>query len=49
MKSKQSSSEKGRMANKIYLGVEHETSPVLHTDGASVKKTLGGLKERGRS
>ena len=39
----QSSSEKGRMANKIYLGeLEHETTPVLHTDGASVKKTLGG-------
>ncbi|HFC9409946.1 TPA: replication initiator protein A [Streptococcus agalactiae] len=38
----QSSSEKGRMANKIYLGeLEHETTPVLHTDGASVKKTLG--------
>ena len=47
----QSSSEKGRMANKIYLGeLEHETTPVLHTDGASVKKTLGGLEERqGRS
>jgi hypothetical protein len=35
----QSSSEKGRMANKIYLGeLEHETSPVLHIDGASVQK-----------
>ena len=39
----QSSSEKGRMANKIYLGeLEHELTPVLHSDGASVKKTLGG-------
>ncbi|CYV60993.1 replication initiator protein A [Streptococcus suis] len=38
----QSSSERGRMANKIYLGeLEHEPTPVLHTDGASVKKTLG--------
>ncbi len=47
----QSSSEKGRMANKIYLGeLEHELPIVLHSDGASVKKTLGGLKKRrGRS
>lgn len=38
----QSSSERGRMANKIYLGeLEHEPTPVLHTDGAGVKKTLG--------
>lgn len=43
----QSSSEKGRMANKIYLGeLEHETTPVLHTDGASVKKTLGGSRRK---
>ncbi|BCP57822.1 hypothetical protein SUT007_12800 [Streptococcus parasuis] len=43
----QSSSEKGRMANKIYLGeLEHETTPVLHTDGASVKKTLGGSQRK---
>lgn len=38
----QSSSERGRMANKIYLGeLEHEPTPVLHTDSPSVKKTLG--------
>ncbi|WP_449461145.1 replication initiator protein A [Streptococcus suis] len=43
----QSSSEKGRMANKIFLGeLEHETTPVLHTDGASVKKTLGGSQRK---
>lgn len=43
----QSSSEKGRMANKIYLGeLEHEPTPVLHTDGASVKKTLGGSQKK---
>ncbi|MGU8096399.1 replication initiator protein A, partial [Streptococcus suis] len=43
----QSSSEKGRMENKIYLGeLEHETTPVLHTDGASVKKTLGGSQRK---
>ncbi|HFU6889639.1 replication initiator protein A [Streptococcus agalactiae] len=43
----QSSSEKGRMANKIYLGeLEHETTPVLRTDGASVKKTLGGSQRK---
>ncbi|CYJ65614.1 Replication initiator protein A (RepA) N-terminus [Streptococcus pneumoniae] len=48
----QSSSEKGRMANKIYLGeLEHESIPVLDSDGASVKKTLGGglKKRRGQS
>ena len=39
----QSSSEKGRLANKIYLGeLEHDTTPVLHSDGGSVQKTLGG-------
>lgn len=38
----QSSSEKGRMANKIYLGeLEHEIPLVLHSDGASVKNRLG--------
>ena len=38
----QSSSEKGRMANKIYLGeLEHEPTPVSDSNGASVKKTLG--------
>ncbi|EMC60565.1 replication initiator protein A protein [Streptococcus mutans OMZ175] len=43
----QSSSEKGRMANKIYLGeLEHEPTPVLHSDGASVKKTLGGAQRK---
>ncbi|MCQ8260650.1 replication initiator protein A [Streptococcus suis] len=43
----QSSSERGRMANKIYLGeLEHETTPVLHTDVASVKKTLGGSQRK---
>ena len=43
----QSSSERGRMANKIYLGeLEHMPSPVLHTDGASVKKTLGGSQRK---
>lgn len=43
----QSSSEKGRMANKIYLGeLEHEPTPVLHTDRASVKKTLGGSQRK---
>ncbi|WP_105141300.1 replication initiator protein A [Streptococcus suis] len=43
----QSSSEKGRMANKIYLGeLEHEPTPVLHSDGASVKKILGGSQKK---
>ena len=43
----QSSSERGRMANKIYLGeLEHDPTPVLHTDGASVKKTLGGAQRK---
>ncbi|MFC3928789.1 replication initiator protein A [Streptococcus caprae] len=36
----QSSSEKGRLANKIYLGeLEHELTPVLNSDGGGVKKT----------
>lgn len=39
----QSSSEKGRLANKIYLGeLEHEPTPVLNSDEGSVQKTLGG-------
>lgn len=38
----QSSSEKGRLANKIYLGeLEHEPTPVLNSDGGGVKKTQG--------
>ena len=38
----QSSSEKGRLANKIYLGeLEHEPTPVLNSDGGSIQKTLG--------
>lgn len=37
-----SSSEKGRLTNKIYLGeLEHEPTPVLNSDGGSVQKTLG--------
>ncbi|HEM3496694.1 replication initiator protein A [Streptococcus suis] len=45
----QSSSEKGRMANKIYLGeLEHEPTPVLDSNGASVKKTLGGSQKKTR-
>lgn len=43
----QSSSEKGRMANKIYLGkLEHEPTPVLHSDGGSVKKIPGGSQKK---
>ena len=35
----QSSSEKGRMANKIYLGeLEHEPTPVSNSNGGSVQK-----------
>ena len=46
-KSKLLSSEKGRMANKIYLGeLEHEPSPVLDSNGTSVKKTLGGSQSK---
>lgn len=42
----QSSSEKGRMANKIYLGeLEHEHTPVLDSNGASVKKNTRGVSE----
>lgn len=38
----QSSSEKGRLANKIYLGeLVFEPTPVLNSDGGSVKKTRG--------
>ena len=43
----QSSSEKGRLANKIYLGeLEHDTTPVLNSDGGSVQKTLGGCQNQ---
>ena len=43
----QSSSEKGRMANKIYLGeLEHEHTPVLDSNGGSVQKTLGGYQNQ---
>ncbi|HEL1934693.1 TPA: replication initiator protein A [Streptococcus suis] len=43
----QSSSEKGRLANKIYLGeLEHEPTPVSNSDGASVQKTLGGCQNQ---
>lgn len=43
----QSSSEKGRLANKIYLGeLEHNTTPVLNSDGGSVKNTLGGSQNQ---
>ena len=42
----QSSSEKGRMANKIYLGeLEHEPTPVLDSNGASVKKNTRGVSK----
>lgn len=41
----QSSSKKGRLANKIYLG-ELEATPVLNSDGGGVKKTLGGCVEK---
>ncbi|HEO6695222.1 TPA: replication initiator protein A [Streptococcus agalactiae] len=38
----QSSSKKGRLANKIYLGeLEHEIPPVSNSDGGGVQKTLG--------
>ncbi|HEL0699621.1 TPA: replication initiator protein A [Streptococcus equi subsp. zooepidemicus] len=38
----QSSSEKGQLANKIYLGeLEHEPTPVLNSDGGGVQKTRG--------
>ena len=43
----QSSSEKGRMANKIYLGeLEHEPTPVSNSNGGSVQKTLGGYQNQ---
>lgn len=43
----QSSSEKGRLANKIYLGeLEHEPTPVSNSDGGGVKKTLGGYQNQ---
>ena len=42
-----SSSVKGRLTNKIYLGeLEHEPTPVLNSDGASVQKTLGGCQNQ---
>lgn len=41
----QSTSEKGRLANKIYLG-ELEATPVSNPDGGGVKKTLGGCVEQ---
>lgn len=45
----QSSSEKGRLANKIYLGeLEHETTLVLNSDGGSVQETLGGSPNQPR-
>ena len=43
----QSSSEKGRMANKIYLGeLEHEPTPVSNSDGGSVQKIPGGYQNQ---
>ncbi|NQK68646.1 replication initiator protein, partial [Streptococcus suis] len=43
----QSSSEKGRLANKIYLGeLEHEPIPVSNSDGGGVQKTLGGYQNQ---
>lgn len=43
----QSSSEKGRMANKIYLGeLEHMPTPVLDSNGASVKKNTRGVSKK---
>ncbi|MCT2961774.1 replication initiator protein [Streptococcus thermophilus] len=43
----QSSSEKGRLANKIYLGeLEHEPTPVSNSNGGSVQKTLGGCQNQ---
>lgn len=41
----QSSSKKGRLANKIYLG-EIEATPVSNPDGGGVKKTLGRCAEK---
>lgn len=43
----QSSSEKGRLANKIYLGEwEHEPTPVSNSDGGSVQKIPGGYQNQ---
>ena len=43
----QSSSEKGRMANKIYLGeLEHEPTPVSNSNGGNVQKTLRGYQNQ---
>lgn len=42
----QSSSEKGRLANKIYLGeLEHEPTPVSNSDGGGVKKNTGPVSK----
>lgn len=42
----QSSSEKGRLANKIYLGeLEHEPTPVSNSDGGGVKKKTRGQSQ----
>lgn len=43
----QSSSKKGRLANRIYLEeLEHESTPVSNSDGGSVQKTLGGCQNQ---
>lgn len=43
----QSSSEKGRLANKIYLGeLEHEPTPGSNSDGGSVQKIPGGYQNQ---
>lgn len=43
----QSSSEKGRLANKIYLGeLVHVTAPVLNSNEPGLKKTLGGDEKK---
>lgn len=43
----QSSSEKGRLANKIYLGeLEHEPTLVSNSDGGGVKKIPGGCQNQ---
>lgn len=43
----QSSSEKGRLANKIYLGeLEHEPTPGSNSDGGSIQKIPGGYQNQ---
>ena len=43
----QSSSEKGRLANKIYLGeLEHELPPVSNSDGGGIQKIPGGYQNQ---